>query len=304
VQKMLKGRNRVESDRFTALRSHYGFDSFFCLPGVKGAHEKGGVESEVGRFRRRHLVPVPQVASMGELNELIAAGCAKDDRRHIAQRRISVGEHFALETPELRRLPVESFDVSSVSSHRVDRKSRVSVRSAHYSVPVRYVGRRVDVRVGADQIEVLDGAAVVARHVRGVNGDEVLTLDHYLEVLVVKPGAMAGSTALARARAGGVFTDSHQHLWDLARRRLGDAAGTRVLIEVLLLHRTMTANVVIAGIDRALTVDSIDPNVIAIEARRTTETGAVVIPIGEGLHRFDRATPSIAHYDQLLTEAR
>jgi transposase len=305
VQKMLTGRNRIESERFTALRSHYGFDSFFCLPGIKGSHEKGGVESEVGRFRRRHLVPVPQVASMSELNELIVAGCLKDDRRHIAQRRISVGEHFALEAPELRALPAEPFDVSSVSSHRVDRKSRVSVRSAHYSVPVRYVGRRVDVRVGADTIEVLDGAAVVAHHVRGLQGDEVLALDHYLEVLVIKPGAMAGSTALARARAGGVFTDSHQHLWDLARRKLGDAAGTRALIDVLLLHRTMPASEVTTGIERALKVDSIDPNVIAIEARRASEPDtAVVIPIGEGLHRFDRAVPSIARYDQLLKEAQ
>ncbi|MGH7751053.1 MAG: IS21 family transposase, partial [Candidatus Dormibacteria bacterium] len=71
VAKVLKGRVRIESDRFTAMRSHYLFDSFFCLPGIKGSHEKGGVEGEVGRFRRRHLVPVPHVASMAELNDLL-----------------------------------------------------------------------------------------------------------------------------------------------------------------------------------------------------------------------------------------
>ncbi len=59
VEKVLKGRGRIESERFVALRSHYRFDSFFCLPGIKGAHEKGGVEGEIGRFRRRHMVPVP-----------------------------------------------------------------------------------------------------------------------------------------------------------------------------------------------------------------------------------------------------
>jgi transposase len=74
VIRVLKGRNRSESDRFVALRSHYGFDSFFCRPGKDGAHEKGGVEGEIGRFRRRHLVPVPQVASLAELNRLIAPG--------------------------------------------------------------------------------------------------------------------------------------------------------------------------------------------------------------------------------------
>ena len=56
VVRVLAGRDRVESDRFSALHSHFGFDAFFCEPGAGGAHEKGGVGGEVGRFRRRHLV--------------------------------------------------------------------------------------------------------------------------------------------------------------------------------------------------------------------------------------------------------
>src|SRR5690606_16522593 len=67
VKKVLRGRKRVESDRFIALRSHYLFESEFCLPGIQGAHEKGGVEGGVGRFRRNHLTPVPQVADMMHL---------------------------------------------------------------------------------------------------------------------------------------------------------------------------------------------------------------------------------------------
>lgn len=164
VTKVLKGRTRVEAERFVALRSHYGFDSFFCQPGVKGAHEKGGVESEVGRFRRRHVVPVPRVASMDELNELLADAMARDDSRRVAQRAITVGEHVALETPMLRPLPAEAFDTMVVSSPRVDRKSRVSVRGGLYSVPARYVGRRVDVRVGGRVARAAHHAAM-CRHV-------------------------------------------------------------------------------------------------------------------------------------------
>jgi transposase len=59
VARVLRGRDRTEAERFIALRSHYGFDSFFCEPGIAGAHEKGGVEGEVGRFRRRHLGRCP-----------------------------------------------------------------------------------------------------------------------------------------------------------------------------------------------------------------------------------------------------
>jgi transposase len=46
VARVMKGCDRVESERFTAMRSHYMFDSFFCFPGKDGAHEKGGVEGE------------------------------------------------------------------------------------------------------------------------------------------------------------------------------------------------------------------------------------------------------------------
>jgi transposase len=300
VVRVLKGRDRVESERFVAMRSHYGFDSFFCQPGIKGAHEKGGVEGEVGRFRRRHLVPVPKVASLADLNERLAAAAVADDDRRIGSRRVTVGEHFAFEAETLRPLPAEAFETASVSSHRVDRKSRVSVRGCLYSAPARLVGRRVDVRVGAETIEILDGSRAIAAHPRGLKGDEVLTLDHYLEVLNYKPGALAGSTALARARAGGAFGAAHERLWATARRKLGDRDGTRALIEVLLLHRTLDAASVAAGIERALATGNCSAEVVAIEARRAGEAKAPVIPIGEGLSRFDRPPPTVAHYDQLL----
>jgi transposase len=300
VTKVLKGRTRVEAERFVALRSHYGFDSFFCQPGLKGSHEKGGVESEVGRFRRRHLVPVPHVASLAELNDLLAAAMDRDDRRRIAHRRIAVGEHFALEAEVLRCLPVERFDTSAVSSHRVDRKSRVSVRGALYSVPAPYVGRRVDARVGAETVDVLDGAAVIAAHPRARKGDEVLVLDHYLEVLRLKPGAMLSATPLERARASGAFTPTHERFWGRARRRLGDAAGTKATIEVLLAHRLLPADAVIAGMHAALDVGVVDPAVVVIEARKhASNSTAAIVPIGS-LARFDRPPPTLADYDQLL----
>ena len=301
VEKVLKGRGRVESDRFIALRSHYGFDSFFCLPGIKGAHEKGGVEGEIGRFRRRYMVPVPKVASMAELNELLLAAVERDDQRHIAGRRASVAEHFALEAERLAPLPAEEFGYKAVDSFRVDRKARVHVRGAWYSVPVRYAGRRLDVRVGAETIEALDGARVVAPHVRSLKGQENLVLDHYLEVLAIKPGALPGATALARARAGGAFSATHQRFWDHARRRDGDRDGTKALVEVLLLHRALPAAAVIAGMQAALATGSADPAVVNIEARRAAEAApAGVVPIGERLARYDRPTPDINHYDQLL----
>jgi transposase len=300
VVKVLKGRTRIEAERFIALRSHYGFDSFFCQPGIKGSHEKGGVESEVGRFRRRHLVPVPHVGSIAELNDLLAAAMQRDDRRHIAHRQMAVGEHVELEATALRPLPVEPFDLSVLSSHRVDRKSRVSVRGALYSVPARYVGRRVEVRVGAETLDVLDGVRVIAEHARARKSDEVLVLDHYLEVLALKPGAMLSATPLERARASGSFTAVHDRFWTQARRRLGDSAGTKAMVEVLLAHRLLPADAVVAGLHAALNLGCVDPAVVVIEARKHAAMSvAPVLPIGS-LARFDRPPPTLTTYDDLL----
>ena len=80
-----------------AVAGHYGFDSFFCIPGKEGAHEKGGVEGEIGRFRRRHLVPVPAVASLAALNQRIAAAGILDDGRVITGRPVTVAAAFAAE---------------------------------------------------------------------------------------------------------------------------------------------------------------------------------------------------------------
>jgi transposase len=301
VERVLKGRDRAESERFIALRSHYGFDSFFCQPGPGGAHEKGGVEGEVGRFRRRHLVPVPRVSSLAELNDLVAGGDEADDARWITGHRSSVGEHFAIEAQWLAPLPSEAFDATLSLRPRVDSKSRVCVRQCFYSVPGRYVGRRVDVRLGAESVEAFDGAQVVATHARLVaKASESLVLDHYLEVLRLKPGALPGATALARARASGSFSAEHEAFWAAARRRLGDATGTRALIEVLLAQRALPAEAIAAGIAAALKVGSVDPDVVIVQARRAShEVTAPLIPIG-ALASYDRPAPTIGHYDQLL----
>ncbi len=128
VKLVLRGRRREETDRFVALRSHYLFESAFTLAGLEGAHEKGGVEGEVGRFRRNHLVPVPEVADLAELNALIRAGCEADLQRTIVGRSEAVGQALARERPLLRALPAEPADTDEPSSVRVDSKALVTVR--------------------------------------------------------------------------------------------------------------------------------------------------------------------------------
>ena len=119
-----------------AMRSHYGYDSFFCAPGIEGAHEKGGVEGEIGRFRRRHLTPIPHVGSLAALNLALAAADARDDARRMVGRAETVGEAGSREQGLLRPLPAEPFDVALVLSCRVDAKARICVRQTFSPSPM------------------------------------------------------------------------------------------------------------------------------------------------------------------------
>lgn len=307
VIRVLLGRARWENERFVALRSHYGYDSFYCAPGLAGAHEKGGVEGEIGRFRRRHLTPVPAVGSLAELNELLARADSADDGRRIGARTETVGAAFAREQGQLHRLPGDEFDVRLTLSCRVDAKARVCVRQSYYSVPARLAGRRVTVRLGAHALSVLADGVVVAEHARSLHkGSEDLLLDHYLEVLTRKPGALAGATALAAARASGAFTATHQRFWDAARRALGDGAGTRALIGVLLLARTMDPDLLEAGMAAALAAGQFSSDLVAVAARANgcAPTGAGPVPLpatASPAAAIGRGAPTLGGYDELLT---
>jgi hypothetical protein len=138
-----------------------------------------------------------------------------DEARRIGSRAHTVGELFAIEQP----LPDEPFETDLWLSPRVDRYSQVTVRTNRYSAPPRLVGRPVRVHLHASHLVVYDGRVEVARHERLMaKSGTRLDLDHYLEALLRKPGALPGSTALEQARAAGKFTPVHDAWWKAVRK--------------------------------------------------------------------------------------
>ncbi|GFG54054.1 hypothetical protein MAGR_54950 [Mycolicibacterium agri] len=62
-----------------------------------------------------------------------------------------------------------------------------------YSVPVRFIGRKVRVSLRANEVVVFDGRTPIAAHPRiAARTGTSVQLDHYLEVLKIKPGAFPG----------------------------------------------------------------------------------------------------------------
>ena len=309
VKKILKGRRRIESDRFVALRSHYLFASQFTTPGIEGAHQKGGVEGEVGRHRRNHLVPVPRVADLAELNAVLLAGCEADLGRRIDGRPGTVGEAWRVERPLLLALPGEPFDSAETAAPRVDQKSLVTIRQNRYSVPVALAGLRVSARVGAREITISHAGAVVARHERlhGRFGTSA-RLDHYLELLARKPGGLERSLALAQERGRGAWPGCFDELWAALTGRYGRSDAARQMVDVVLLCRDHGPAQVELAVRGALTAGAIDGRAVAVLARRAHNTQRA-IPVAltdlqPRLALHERPAPDLTDYDQLLGGTR
>ena len=302
VKTVLKGRRRTETDRFVALRSHYLFSSEFTRAGKEGAHEKGGVEGDVGRWRRAYLVPVPAVGSLAELNDRIGGVLIDDLRRTIRGRRETVGEALGQEMELLRRLPAEPFDTFEHACPRVDTKALVTVRQNQYSVPVALVGLRVAARIGAGQISLWHDGHEVARHER-LHGKYATSarLDHYLELLAFKPGALARSLPLRQAREHGQWPDSFDQLWRGIEAKVGASEAARQMVDVLMLCRELSPERVELAVRGALAAGANDGRAVAVLARRAERPATAPLSgLDERLAATDRPEPQITDYNQLM----
>ena len=302
VKVVLRGRRRVETDRFIALRSHYMFESAFTLAGLQGAHEKGGVEGEVGRFRRRWLVPVPEVADLAELNALIRTGCERDLARTITGRQETVGAALFREQPLLRPLPAEPFDATESSQVRVDAKALVTVRQNRYSVPVTLAGRRVVARVGAREITIIHDGRVIASHERLNDRFAVSAqLDHYLELLAKKPAALAGSLALHQERERGHWPECFDQLWQAIQSKVGASEAARQMVDVLMLVRDHGPQRVELAVRGVLAAGAHDGRAVAVLLTRNERPAPESLTgLAPRLAAADRPAPDLAGYDQLL----
>ena len=244
-----------------------------------------------------------------------------DDRRRIGNRALSVGHDWAFERALLRPLPAEPFDTALTLTPRVDRYAQVMVRCNQYSVPARFIGHRVRVKLSASTVTVFDRTTVVARHQRAVGkGVKVLDLDHYLEILLRKPGALPGATALAQARASrGVHRRARGVLGrrpQSARRHAGHPRAGRGAAAAPPPRARRRAR----RHQCRAAVGSVNADVVAVEARKAAQQRGVQPPPVQASPRQqqvvslterrlaelpgdDRPLPSVAAYDDLLGKA-
>jgi hypothetical protein len=177
----------------------------------------------------------------------------------------------------------------------------VRVRTNLYSVPAA-VGKTVEVRLYPSHVEVRDEGRSVARHERCYERNhQVLELEHYLDVLERKPGALAGSKPLAAWRQRGRWPASYDRLLAELIRRHGKQSGTRQMIQVLSLIKQYGHERVRTAVEEAITLGCSDAAAIRhlAGAAELVHARSAIIELG-ALSRFERPLPVMTDYDGLL----
>ena len=300
VKKILRGQRRQETSRFIAFRSHWRFAAEFCTPGE--GHEKGGIESEAGYFRRNHWVPVPQALDLVDLNRQLAVACRQDEQRTISGRSQTVGEAQLVERPHLLPLASEGMDLALTSFPTVNGLGCAQVRTNFYSVPLA-AGIEVHAKAYASRVELWHEGNCVAHHARCYgHQQQILELEHYLDVLWRKPGALAGSTALDQQRQAGLWPVSFDQIWQALMARQGKQNGTRQMVGLLKLGQQYGRDKLQESVETALAVGCSDAAAVEHLLRQDElrRDGCEAVDVG-ALERYARPLPVMTEYDQLLT---
>ena len=209
-----------------------------------------------------------------------------------------------LERPHLLPRAAEGFDLAEIAFPLVDKRGCIAVKTNLYSVPVK-AGTRVEARVHPLHVEVWHAGQRIARHERcHSRRQQVLDLEHYLDVLGRKPGALAGSKPLEQWRQAGRWPACFDELWGRLQARHGKQNGTRAMVAVVVLGREFGHDRLRTAVATAVSLGACD---VAAVRYLLTEAGlhkAQPDPVDVGeLARYDRPLPTVADYDALLVSS-
>jgi len=214
------------------------------------------------------------VASLGELNDHLLAGCRRDLELPGADpHRDRTREQLLDEERRcLRDLPDPPFEACRWISTRIDKHALVTVDTHHYSAPVRWAHHPVVIKAFVDRVELWCEHERVAAHPRprmDAKGQFVLEPTHYLNLLKIKPGSLDNARAFKGQPWGEDF--------DLLRRELEyryGGEGTRKFINVLLLLTEHEEDAVRQAVSRCVRRRAFSDEAVAAVLRHEPVTPA------------------------------
>src|SRR6266542_3982009 len=159
------GREMIPVPEMEAFAERFGFR--FVAHQIGDANRSARVERPFS-FIENNFLAGRTFTSWEDLNQQARQWCDRVNSTYKKHIRAIPRELFAIERMHLKPLPSWIPEVYRLHQRTVDVEGYVSVNSIRYSVPVGWIGRRVEVRETRDKIEIELDARHLVTHVRAV----------------------------------------------------------------------------------------------------------------------------------------
>ncbi len=304
VKKILLGHQRQEQEKFIVFRSHYLFESHYCMPGA--GHEKGRVEDGVGYARRNFLTPLLKADNFDDLNEQLRQACLRDEQRRVDRQPQTIAEAWQQEKPHLRSLPSIAFDCCREVTARLNGYSQVEVETNRYSVPTDRAAATLRVKLYPFEVRIYcpDEKEVLVVHPRCYgHQQDILEPLHYLPLLQQRPGALNHAKPIRQWRA--TWPAVYEQLLAELQRRQPEGGGVRQFIRVLQLHRHYPADLVEQAVTRALAYQCPHADGVELCLRQLLQPEPAPVSLDLShqpkLQQVGQQPLSLSRYNQLLS---
>jgi hypothetical protein len=157
------GREMVPVPEMAAFAERFGFR--FVAHAIGDANRSGRVERPFS-FIENNFLAGRTFASWEDLNQQARQWCDKVNSTYKKHLRAVPRELFAVERLHLQPLPVWIPEVYRLHPRLVDIEGYVALHTNRYSVPLDWIGRRVEVRETQDKIEIQLDARHLVTHPR------------------------------------------------------------------------------------------------------------------------------------------
>jgi transposase len=159
------GREMIPVPEMEAFAERLGFR--FVAHAIGNANRSARVERPFS-FIENNFLAGRTFASWEDLNSKARQWCDKVNSTYKKHIRAVPRELFAVERMHLKPLPAWIPEVYRLHQRTVDVEGYVSVNSIRYSVPVAWIGHRVEVRETRDKIEIEMDARHIVTHARAM----------------------------------------------------------------------------------------------------------------------------------------
>ena len=244
VKKILKENQRELQTEFLKFKSYYCFEAIFCAPG-KG-NEKGLIENLIKYVKNNYFLPRLEFFDYENLNAYLIKKCRTRLEKGQYKRELWTKRLLRENFMQLKDI----YQYARIKEAKVDTYQLIHLERNRYSVPTRYVGKRVQINIYPFKITITYKGELIAEHERlfGRN-KEHLDPYHYLSLLRKKTRAYEQAKVISDWQLPPIYNLYHKRLQAHLQSK---SKGTREFIDILKLteeHTIKTIEKILKDLD-------------------------------------------------------